>query len=422
MNIDYSNLIFKENPNIKNNIIQIKDKLLKVNKENSNLTGWINYPNEITKDEINKINEYAKEIQNKSNVLVVIGIGGSYLGTKAIIDALDYSFDRKDRIEVIYAGMTISSSYLNDLVKYLENKTFTINYVSKSGTTIEPAIAFRILKNLLIKQHKDKFNEYIYVTTSNGTGNSYKEAIENNYKLLFIPDNIGGRYSCFTACGLLPVAVSNINIENILNGAKSATSDFINNDFNNNIALKYAYARNICYQNNKQIESLCVFSPRLKTLLSWWEQLFAESEGKNKKGLLPVGRLFSTDLHSIGQMIQDGPEILFETMLEVKEPLENITIPESNNNYDELDYLIGKDVHYINNQMLNATLSAHNQKGNVPVVLLSIDNLNDYNLGYLMETFMFSCAISAYNIIDDPFNQPAVNEYKNRMYKLLGKK
>lgn len=405
---------------IKQNIIDSKNKLLCVNEQKSNLTGWIDYPNEITEGLLSDIIETANEVKNKCEVLLVIGIGGSYLGTKAIFETLNSQRREFGELKVIFAGFSLSSTYTSYLLKYLEKRAFCINYVSKSGTTAEPAIAFRIFKDLLKKQHKSAYNDWIYVTTDSKSGNALAEAKAKGYKTFYIPENIGGRYSCFTPCTLFPLACKDIDIKEFIKGAIDARRHCLNNEFDDNVALQYAFARSMCYKGGKKVEALCLFSPRLLSLLDWWRQLFAESEGKEGKGVFPTGMLYSTDLHSVGQFVQDGPKILFETIVDVKYALAGLAIPDDEDDYEKLNYLVGKDIHYINNKMLQATVSAH-ANGNVPIIKMEIDKIDAYNLGYLMYVFMFSCAVSGYSLGVNPFDQPAVNEYKNRMYQLLGK-
>ena len=423
MKIELEGLLnFKDNSydNIKDKILSSKDKLLQVNKNASDLTGWIDYPINITEATLNDIIETANEVKNKCEVLLVIGVGGSYLGTKAVFESLNSQRREEGELKIIFAGFSLSSTYTSYLLKYLEKKTFCINYVSKSGTTTEPAIAFRLFKNLLKKQHKSSYNDWIYVTTNSSEGNALKEAVAKKYKIFYIPDNIGGRYSCFTPCTLFPLACKDVDIREFIKGGQKARFDCLNKSFDNNIALKYAYGRRICYENGKKVEALCFFSPRLLALLDWWKQLYAESEGKEGKGILPIGMLYSTDLHSIGQIIQDGPKLLFETIVDSKYTLAGLTIPDDEDDFEEINYLVGKDIHYINNKMMQATVKAHS-KGNVPIIKMELDKIDTFNLGYLMYTFMFSCAISAYSFDVNPFDQPAVGEYKNKMHELLGK-
>ena len=405
---------------IKNKTIEAKKHLLDVNNEKNDMTGVIDYPNKISEDVINDIKKCAEDVKNKCEVLLVIGIGGSYLGTKAVLEALNPRRREFGELKIIFAGFSLASSYTSYLLSYLEHRAFCINYVSKSGTTTEPAIAFRLFKNLLKKQHKSAYNDWIYVTTDEKEGNAVKEARANGYKTFYIPSNIGGRYSCFTPSSLFPLACKDVDIQEFLNGAKQARLECLGNEFDDNIAMQYAYARHLCYAAGKEIEALCLFSPRLISFSEWWRQLFAESEGKEGKGIFPIGMSYSTDLHSIGQFVQDGTKLMFETFIDVDFSMMGTTIDFDEENYDGLNYLAGKDIHFINNQMLQATIDAHT-KGLVPNLRIKIDKIDTYHLGKLMYTFMFACAISAYVLEVNPFDQPAVSEYKNRMYELLGK-
>ena len=406
---------------LKQNVIDAKRHLLEVNNAKSDMTGWIDYPNEIPSELINDILITAEEVKKKCEILVVIGVGGSYLGTKAIFEALNPQRRNFGELKLIFAGFSLSSSYTSSLLEYLKDKAFCINYVSKSGTTLEPAIAFRLFKNLLIKQHKDAYNNWIYVTTNENDGNALIEAKANGYKYFLFPENIGGRYSCMTACTLFPLACKDVDIKEFIDGAKEARIECINNEFEENAAMQYAYGRNVCYKAGKVAEALCVFSPRLNSLLEWWKQLYGESEGKDKKGLFPVGLSFSTDLHSLGQFVQDGSKILFETFIDVDFSMMGTSIKKDEYNYDGLNYLEGYDLHFINDIMLKAAVTAHSN-GGTPIIGIRIKKINTYALGQLMYMFMFSCAISAYMIGVNPFNQPAVNKYKDKMYELLKNK
>lgn len=418
LNLTPEDLIVK---NLKENIFYSYEHLIDENSKKTSMTGWIDYPVEIDYSLIDDIIETANEVKNKCEVLLVIGVGGSYLGTKAILETLNSQRREFGELKIIFAGFSLSSTYTSYLLKYLEKRTFCINYVSKSGTTTEPAIAFRLFKDLLKKQHKSFYNNWIYVTTDSKSGNALLEAKSNGYKIFYIPENVGGRYSCFTPATLFPLACKDIDIKSFIKGAIDGRNNCLNNSFDNNIAMQYAFARLLCHKKGKVVEALCMFSPRLMSLLDWWKQLFAESEGKNGKGILPIGMLYSTDLHSVGQFVQDGPKILFETIVHADQALAGITIPKDEDDFEQLNYLAGTDLHYINDSMLQATVKAHST-GNVPIIKIGINKIDNYNLGKLMYTFMFSCAISAYTIGVNPFDQPAVQEYKNSMYELLGKK
>jgi len=424
MKIDYTNVMKAFDDinleELKEESLKARDTLLNKTGLGSEMTGWVDYPTTITKDFLDSIKKIAKEIQSKCSVLVIVAIGGSYLGTKAIIEMLKPYFKIKNDLKVIYAGNTLSSTYMYDLLSHLDNTNFCINYVSKSGFTTEPAIAFRMLKQLLIKQHGDQYKDYIYVTTDGSSGCALKQAQDHGYQLLTIPSDIGGRYSCFTPVTLLPMACLDLNIQRFINGAIDARNDCIKNDYEENVALQYASFRNLNYRKGKKVEILSVFSPRFASISEWWQQLFGESEGKDGKGLFPTSLIFSTALHSVGQFIQEGSKILFETILSVKNSRYDIMFPIDNTNEDELNYISEYTLQEVNRKMLEATVLAHS-KGGTPNIVLEIDRIDTYNLGYLMYTLLFSCAVSSYLLGVNPFNQPGVQEYKDNMYALLGK-
>ena len=382
-------------------------------------TGWLNYPKEITQEEIDSINKVAKDVRNNSDVFVVIGIGGSYLGAKAVIEALTPKY-KKNGVEVLFAGNSLSSSDLYELMEYLEEKRFSINVISKSGATIEPSIAFRILKDLLYRKFGEAAKDRIIVTTDSCNGSLRKLVNKEGYRSFMVPNNIGGRYSVLTPVGLLPIAVAGLNIEQMLKGAVKATKEYINLDFENNDALKYASMRNILNKEGKIIEIMATYEPRLHYLSEWWKQLFGESECKGGKGILPMSANFTTDLHSLGQAIQDGPRNIFETVLTINKPIYDLQIPKDELNIDELNYLSDKTVNYVNQQAEKGTIDAH-YVGNVPVIQLEIDELTEETLGHLMYFYMISCSISCYILGVNPFNQPGVEKYKRNMFELLGK-
>ena len=424
MKIDYTNVLKQfrsvDLDNLEKKAEEARETLLNKTGLGAEMTGWIDYPNEITKEELSKIKRYAKEIRSKAKILVVIGIGGSYLGTKAVIEVLKTYFKDKSDLKIMYAGFTLSSSYMVELLHYLEDKEFCINYVSKSGNTTEPALSFRLLSNLLKQKHPDDYQKYVYVTTDGKSGQALLLSKKYKYKTMVIPESIGGRYSLFTPSTLLPLASAGIDIDSFIDGAKKACVDCKENKADDNIALKYAAFRNLNYQKGKKVEILCVYSPRFSAISSWWEQLFGESEGKNGKGLFPTSLVFSTDLHSVGQFIQEGSRVMFETILFVKQARYDLKIPFDKDNYDNLNYLSDYTLHKINVKMLEATILAHT-KGGTPNIVFEIDKLDTYNLGYLMYTLMFACAVSGYILGVNPFNQPGVERYKENMYALLGK-
>ncbi len=386
----------------------------------SEFLGWLEWPSTYDKDEYKRVLLASKKIRKQSDILVVIGIGGSYLGAKAGIEFLRKPFTGND-LEIIFAGHQMSGSYLKHLVDYLQNKSFSINVISKSGTTTEPAIAFRVLRKLLEKRFgKTEAKERIYATTDRARGALYSLAKENGYEMFVIPDDIGGRFSVLTPVGMLPLACAGADTDAIMKGAKDAMDRFANPDLMSNEAYVYAVTRYLLYTMGKKIEMLVGYEPRLLFVNEWWKQLFGESEGKDNKGLFVASASFSTDLHSLGQYIQDGERLLFETVIKVTEQDADIMIPKDENDLDELNYLAGKKLSYVNAQALKGTVMAH-KDGNVPNIILTIPKLDSYTFGYLVYFFEKACALSAYLIGVNPFNQPGVEAYKKNMFALLGK-
>lgn len=387
------------------------------NKEINNYVGWVKHPTNYDKDEFDRILSASKKIRGNSDVLVVIGIGGSYLGSKAIIEALG-----TNKTEIMFLGNSLSTYDLNMTMKYLKNKDFSINVISKSGTTLEPAIAFRILKDFLIEKYgEEEAISRIYITTDKEKGALKEFANKYEKETFIVPDNIGGRYSVFSAVGLLPIAVAGLDIKMLLEGAKSAQDEFKDSNLSNNSYL-YALIRYLMYTDNeKDIEILVSYEPRMRYFIEWYKQLFAESEGKDGKAIFPTSAIFTTDLHSIGQLIQDGERNIFETVLDfdVNEN-DKIFVKEDDKNLDGLNYLSEKSIDYINKKAMEGTIKAHID-GNCPNILLNLAEINEKTLGYLMYFFMKACAISALLIDVNPFDQPGVEDYKKNMFKLLGK-
>ena len=382
--------------------------------------GWLDWPETYDKKEYQRVIAASKKIKEQSDVLVVIGIGGSYLGAKAGIEFLKKPFV-KDGLEIIFAGHQMSGSYLSHLVDYLKDKSFSINVISKSGTTTEPAIAFRVLKKQLEDQvGQEEAKHRIYATTDRARGALYSLAKENGYEMFVIPDDIGGRFSVLTPVGLLPLACANANTDEMLAGAKDAMERFSNPDLKQNEAYVYATTRYLLYTMGKKIEMLVGYEPRLLYVNEWWKQLFGESEGKDHKGLFVASAGFSTDLHSLGQYIQQGERHLFETVIKVDALDTDVVIPSDEGNLDQLNYLAGKTLSYVNAQALKGTVMAH-VDGEVPNILLTIPKMDSYTFGYLVYFFEKACALSAYLIDVNPFNQPGVEAYKKNMFALLGK-
>ena len=382
--------------------------------EGSDFLGWTDI--KIEKSELEKIKNAAKKIREKSDILVVIGIGGSYLGARAIIDALSHNFYPQN---VIFAGNNLSADYLNDLIEYISDKNVCLNVISKSGTTTEPAIAFKILRDFIEKKYGlDEAKERIFVTTDKEKGVLKEIANKNGYETFVVPDDIGGRYSVFTPVGLLPIAAAGINIDKLLAGVYDAEEDF--KDVDNNICYEYAAARNILYSKGKKVELLVNYEPKLHYISEWWKQLFGESEGKDGKGIFPASVDNTTDLHSMGQYIQEGERHLFETVINVREAYRDISFNVEESSDDKLQYLNGQTMNEVNHKAMQGTIIAHTS-GNVPNILIEIDRLDEYNIGKLLYFFEKACGISGYMLGVNPFNQPGVEAYKKEMFKLLGK-
>lgn len=414
----------KEIEEFQSNVNSINKNINFCSDTENDFKGWVNFPSKFSKDDIININETAKFIKDNSDVFVVIGIGGSYLGAKASIDFLhseNYNYLCKNTPKIFFVGNDISSSHLEAILKICEDKDVCVNVISKSGGTTETAIAFRIFKKFMEKKYgKEEAGKRIFCTTDKSKGTLLKLANYEGYKCFEIPSNIGGRYSVLTAVGLLPIAVSGGNIEKILKGAHQAEKDFLNADLQKNPCYRYAVIRNILYNKGKSVEIIAGYEPRLDMLFEWWRQLFAESEGKNEKGIFPSSAVFSRDLHSLGQFIQQGNKILFETVIKSDCKFGKLAVPESKENLDELNYLQEKSLTYINKKAFEATINAHNE-GGVPNILINIKDFGEETLGYLIYFFEKACAMSGYLMGVNPFNQPGVENYKNKMFTLLGK-
>lgn len=404
---------------------KVAHKMLHLKKgPGSDYLGWLDLPSNYDKEEIKRINQTAQKIQYSSDIFIVIGIGGSYLGAKAAIGFLkshNYNFLRKDTPKIFFIGNNISAAGVSELLEICTEKEVSINVISKSGETIETSIAFKIFREFLENKYgKEKAKERIFITTDKESGLLRKMADEKGYTSFNIPRDVGGRYSVLTPVGLLPIAVSGANVQEILNGAMVASEDFKKNDIENNICNKYAAIRNILYRKGKQIELLIGYEPRLYGITEWFKQLFAESEGKNSKGIFPSASIFSTDLHSIGQFIQDGSKIIFETVLQIENNSPDIIINASRNDDDKLNFLSGKTISYINKKAFEGTTLAHTD-GGVPNIVLHLENISEYTLGYMIYFFEEACAVSGYMLGINPFNQPGVEAYKKNMFALLGK-
>lgn len=404
-----------------------KKELLDKNGAGNDFLGWLDFPVDYDKEEFARIQKAAAKIQSDSEVLVVIGIGGSYLGARAAIEFLRHGFynnvskDVRKTPEIYYAGNSISGSYLQGLLDVVGDRDFSVNIISKSGTTTEPAIAFRIFKEKLEKKYgKEEAAKRIYATTDKAKGALKHLADEEGYETFVVPDDVGGRFSVLTAVGLLPIAVSGADIQKLMDGAAEGRKLALEQDFAENDALQYAAVRNILLRKGKAVEILCNYEPSLHYVSEWWKQLFGESEGKDQKGIFPASVDLTTDLHSMGQFIQDGSRIMFETVMNVETPKHNITIQEEPVDLDGLNYLAGKDMDFVNKSAMNGTILAHTD-GQVPNFMVKIPEQNEFYLGELFYFFEFACGVSGYLLGVNPFNQPGVESYKKNMFALLGK-
>lgn len=390
-------------------------------------TGWLDLPVNYDKEEFSRIKTAAKKIREQAEAFVIIGIGGSYLGAKAGMEMLTHSFynilgkSQRKGPEIYFAGNNISSTYMQDLLDVLDGKDFSINVISKSGTTTEPAIAFRILRDLLEKRYgKDGAKKRIYATTDKSKGALKKLSDEEGYETFVVPDDVGGRYSVLTAVGLLPLAVGGLDIDAMMQGAQWAYKQYESDELSSNQCYQYAAVRNALYRKGKTIEIMVNYEPGLHYFSEWWKQLYGESEGKDQKGIYPAAVDFTTDLHSMGQYMQDGMRSIFETVINVEAPKKELIIENDKDNVDGLNFLAGNTVSYVNKKAFEGTLLAHND-GGVPVMILSVPALNEYHFGTMVYFFEKACAVSGYLLGVNPFNQPGVEEYKKNMFALLGK-
>ncbi len=417
----------EEMENAKGTTMYARDVLVNKTGAGNDFLGWIDLPVNYDKEEFARIKKAAEKIQNDSDVLLVIGIGGSYLGARAAIEFLSHSFynvlDKGVRKtpEIYYVGNSISSKYIHDLKDVLAGKDFSINIISKSGTTTEPAIAFRVFKEMLIEKYgREEANKRIYATTDKAKGALKNLANEEGYESFVVPDDVGGRFSVLTAVGLLPIAVSGADIDQLMEGAASGRKKALEQPFEENGALQYAAVRNILYKKGKSVEIVANYEPSLHYVSEWWKQLYGESEGKDQRGIFPAAVDLTTDLHSMGQFIQDGSRVMFETVLNVEESPEEILLQKEEVDTDGMNYLAGKSVDFVNKSAMNGTILAHTD-GNVPNLMVKIPEQNAFYLGELFYFFEFACGVSGYLLGVNPFNQPGVESYKKNMFALLGK-
>ena len=406
---------------------QAKDVLVSKNGAGNEFLGWIDLPVDYDKEEFSRIEKAAEKIKKDSDVLIVIGIGGSYLGARAAIEFLRHGFynslpkEKRGTPEIYYVGNSISSTYLQGVIDVIGDRDFSVNVISKSGTTTEPAIAFRIFKKMLEDKYgQEEAAKRIYATTDKARGALKDLATKEGYESFVVPDDVGGRFSVLTAVGLLPIAVSGADITALMDGAASGRELALNEKFEDNEAMKYAAIRNILLRKGKSVEVLANYEPALHYIGEWWKQLYGESEGKDQKGIFPAAVDFTTDLHSMGQFIQDGARIMFETVMNVEEARETITIEKEAEDLDGLNYLAGKTMDFVNKSAMNGTILAHTD-GNVPNLMIKIPKMDEFHLGQLFYFFEFACGVSGYILGVNPFNQPGVESYKKNMFALLGK-
>ena len=431
LSFDYSKALEfvsqEEIDNFESTVNLAKETLINKRGAGADFLGWLDLPVNYDKEEFERIKKAAKKIQSDSEVLVVIGIGGSYLGAKACIEALSHSFyallDKTKRPypHIVFCGNSISEKYLHDLEEALEGKDFSINIISKSGTTTEPAVAFRVLKKALIKKYgKEEARKRIYATTDRAKGALKKLTDEEGYESFVVPDDVGGRFSVLTAVGLLPIAVAGIDIDKLMEGAAAARKSALEKPYKENPALLYAALRNIIHRKGKAVEILANYEPSFHYISEWWKQLYGESEGKDNKGIYPASVDLTTDLHSMGQFIQEGSRILYETVISIEEPLVNMLLEEEEKDTDGMNYLAGKSIDFVNKSAMNGTILAHTD-GGVPNLSIVLPKLNEEYLGELFYFFEFACGVSGYILAVNPFNQPGVESYKKNMFALLGK-
>ena len=418
----------------KKEIMKYKEQVENIHKDlhrrtskQDDFVGWLELPSNYDKKEFKRIQTAAKRINKDSDILLVIGIGGSYLGARAVIEALSSSFYNMQTLKqrkhtlVLFAGNNLSPNYINDLIEVIGDKDFSINVISKSGTTTEPAIAFRIFREILENKYGiDEARSRIYVTTDKEKGALKKLSEEEGYETFVIPDNVGGRFSVLTPVGLLPIAVAGIDIEKLMKGAKNAQDSYNDEKLKYNECYQYAVIRNLLYQDGKTTEVFANYEPKMHYMTEWLKQLFGESEGKEEEGIFPAGIDLTTDLHSMGQYMQQGLRNLFETVLSIESPKSNITINSDDDNLDGLNYLAGKDLDYVNKKAMEGTIEAH-VSGGVPNIIFKMEKLYEENLGGLIYFFELACAMSGSILKVNPFNQPGVEEYKKNMFRLLEK-
>lgn len=400
------------------------DMLHKKSGLGSDFLGWMDLPVDYDKEEFSRIQKAAAKIKKDSEILIVIGIGGSYLGARAVIEQLQspfYNNKKKDTPDIYFVGNSINPTYLNEVLAICEGRDLSVNIISKSGTTTEPALAFRIFRELLEQKYgKEEAKKRIYATTDKAVGTLKELSDKEGYETFVVPDDIGGRFSVLTAVGLLPIAVAGVDINALMEGAAAARDDYNQPDLYKNDCYKYAALRNILYRKGKSVEMFITYDPAFALMNEWLKQLFGESEGKDHKGLYPSSAVFSTDLHSLGQFIQEGARIMFETVIRTEKPIKDYFVKNDPDNFDSLNFLSNQNMSVVNDKAYEGTVLAHTE-GGVPNVIVELEKMNEYNLGYLIFFFEKACAMSGYILGVNPFNQPGVDSYKNNMFALLGK-
>ncbi|MGL5978191.1 MAG: glucose-6-phosphate isomerase [Erysipelotrichaceae bacterium] len=398
----------------------LHDAIMNKTGKGNDFVGWVDWTNHYDKDEFARIKAAAKTIRETCDVFVVCGIGGSYLGARSAIEMVNGLFSN-DKMEIIYLGNTFSSTYIMQVLEYLKDKNVCVNVISKSGTTTETALAFRLLKQLMEEKYGAEAKNRIYATTDGVKGTLKTIAEVEGYETFTIPADIGGRFSVITPVGLLPIAVAGIDIDEMMEGLAQAFVDFANPSLESNPAYKYAVARRMLQNAGKDAEMFVTYESQLTMVAEWWKQLFGESEGKDGLGILPCSANFSTDLHSLGQFVQDGKKVLFETLLLVEQPTLDMAFPMDEKNADGMNYLANKSLHYVNNMAQQGTLAAHVEEGNVPNVIITIPDMSAKTYGYMVYFFFRAIAMTSYLLDINPFDQPGVEVYKKNMFKLLGK-
>ena len=427
LNLKYTGIDQKAIMKYKENVEQIHKELHKRANDENDFVGWLELPTNYDKEEFERIKKAAQRIRDDSEVLIVIGIGGSYLGARAVIESLTNTFDnllpesKRKHPQILYVGNNLSPNYINDLIEVLGTKDFSVNVISKSGTTTEPAIAFRIFREMLENRYGiEEARSRIYVTTDKEKGALKTLAKSEGYETFVIPDNVGGRYSVLTPVGLLPIAVAGIDIDKLMDGAKTAQLKYEDANLKYNACYQYAIVRNILYKLYKNTEILVNYEPKMQYFTEWWKQLFGESEGKDQLGIFPAGVDFTTDLHSMGQYIQEGRRNLFETVIRIEKSSSDITIKEEEDNLDGLNYLAGKGLDFVKKKAMEGTIDAH-VSGDVPNIVIELPKLSEETVGHLIYFFEKACAMSGMILGVNPFNQPGVEKYKKNMFKLLEK-